>query len=169
MKNWQLSKLNFLKQKYKYMRQRVYNISNRYKWGTSPVYKNIRLCSKEAFLEFALKNKRFDTLFAAYKRSHGKLLKAPSVDRIDPKKGYVVGNMQFLSFSDNAKKGIKDRKVVLISTKTGKYHRFMTNLDAGRWLGHSGRIKPSRKYVQSVKTGERFYNTSFNRFKNARS
>lgn len=47
----------------------------------------------------------FEEMFAAYKAADCDRTLAPTVDRIDSSKGYELGNIQWLTLSDNASKG----------------------------------------------------------------
>lgn len=70
----------------------------------SRIYKGLGLMPKQEFLDWALKDPTFNTLFEAYKRSGKPIQLAPSIDRIDTQRGYVKGNVQFLTHAANAKK-----------------------------------------------------------------
>lgn len=74
-----------------------------------PYWRNKPLMSREDFYEWALENDQFKALFQRY-LDHGCPRKlAPSVDRIDPERGYVIGNVQWLTQSENSKKGTNTR------------------------------------------------------------
>lgn len=160
MKNWQLTKRQYLSLKYKYMKERVTDLvrseGNRHYFG-------LPICRREEFVEFGLKDSKFNSLFKKYKRSKGKRAKSPSVDRIKSTRGYTLDNIQFLSLSDNVKKTKKDRWIVLQNTTTYRLHRFATAGEAGRFLGHKWHIKVERRSFTNLKTGEVFANAT-NRF-----
>lgn len=64
--------------------------------------------SKKEFLDWYEETKDvFDKLYKAWQDGGFTKGLAPSVDRIDSKKGYTVDNMQWLDFSANIKKGVK--------------------------------------------------------------
>lgn len=50
----------------------------------------------------------FITLYMEWAEAGFPLWLSPSIDRIDPNLGYVAGNIQWLSFSDNCEKNHKD-------------------------------------------------------------
>lgn len=69
------------------------------------------ICTKE---EFMLWCKDFEnlnvflTIYFEWARNGFKRWDSPSIDRIDPKIGYTLDNIQWLSFSDNCEKNDKD-------------------------------------------------------------
>ena len=69
-----------------------------------PYWEGLPLLSKESFLKWAHSGDAFGKLYYAYKDSNWDRKLAPSVDRIDSKKGYVLGNIQWLTVSQNAKR-----------------------------------------------------------------
>jgi hypothetical protein len=50
----------------------------------------------------------FLTLYFEWASANFPLHLAPSIDRIDPSKGYVLNNIQWMSFSDNCEKNNRD-------------------------------------------------------------
>lgn len=157
MKNWQLTKEQYISRKYNYMRDRVTD-PKRSEGGRH--YYNLPICSRQEFFQFANSNPKFSRLFKTYKRSRGNRAKAPSVDRIDIYKGYTLNNIQFLTLSDNVLKVHSDKWFTLKSKKTGKLFRFASTLEVGRFLNHKGRVKTTRKSFFNVKTKEHFINTT---------
>lgn len=102
------------------LRQRRFNLmriwSRRYSHmlarqeGRSTNYSNSvgkPILSKEEFYEWCMEMEQLDaflTLYIEWAAAEFPLHLAPSVDRIDSDKGYVLGNLQWLSFSDNCQK-----------------------------------------------------------------
>lgn len=98
------------------------------------------LCSKEEFYIF-LKSSRFDEVFKTWVKSGRDAKLAPSVDRIDCKMGYSIGNIQILTRSENSKKAHKEAKLTRISIKLSSDNSalvFCSMTEAGRWLGMTG-------------------------------
>lgn len=63
------------------------------------------IISKKEFLDWCIKNKqKFIKIYNYWEKCGYKRKFAPSIDRIDNTKGYIVGNLQWLTQSDNAKK-----------------------------------------------------------------
>lgn len=91
-----------LLQKYSAMKARVSGYGHSF-------YKHLPLLSKDEFLHWAINNKKFLKLFEEYKSMDMKRKYAPSIDRIDTTKGYIVGNLQFITVSENSKKYLQRR------------------------------------------------------------
>lgn len=123
------------------MKQRVTNVAT----NSSKKYVGLPICNRSDFIEFGLHCPKFDKLFRSYKLSHGNRRKAPSVDRINNKKGYTLDNMQFLSVPDNRRKASIPRWVKLKDSITGRIHSFRTTREASNFLGHLHPIKATRK------------------------
>jgi hypothetical protein len=68
-------------------------------------YKDLPVCTKEEFLKLAYGSLQLKKLYSDW-RVCGYIHKyVPSVDRIDSEKGYTIENIQFLTLSENSKKG----------------------------------------------------------------
>jgi hypothetical protein len=69
------------------------------------LYKGKYLLPREEFYEWAKGNPDFDRLHDDWVKS-GYLRKlAPSVDRIDSEKGYSIDNMEWVTHSENSRRG----------------------------------------------------------------
>jgi hypothetical protein len=69
------------------------------------------LMSQEEFFDWCkdfVNLQEFLTLYFDWASADFPLYSSPSIDRIDPNKGYVAGNIQWMSFSDNCEKNHKD-------------------------------------------------------------
>jgi len=96
----------FLVRLYRNMKSRIDGVQKEKKH----LYCGKELMSKEDFYEFSLKNDTFFELFKEYEQS-GYLRKlAPSIDRIDSSKGYFVGNIEFVTMSENSRRSAGNRK-----------------------------------------------------------
>jgi hypothetical protein len=73
-------------------------------------YKGLFYPPIEEFLEFGLQDNNFLRMHQEYINSGWDRKLGPTVDRIDPSKGYTLDNIQFLSLSENCKKGGKNNK-----------------------------------------------------------
>lgn len=157
MKNWELTKIQYLAAKYKYMSQRV---TEKARSNEGRNYFGLPIVARKAFMDWASSDPTFSRLWKNYKRSQGNRAKAPSIDRININRGYTLGNMQFLTLSNNVKKATVDRRVVLVNETTGRVFRFRTRTEASKFLGHSHPIKLSHKFFVNTKK-EKFFNNSF--------
>lgn len=99
------SRRGFVMRVYRNMKSRVHGISPR---GRDR-YVSLPLIEKEAFYKWALNDKQFNRLFTAWQKS-GKIQKiVPSIDRKNPKRGYVKDNLQWLTLSENSSRGGKNK------------------------------------------------------------
>lgn len=69
------------------------------------IKKNLELCTKTEFLLFANQDNNFDLLFKDWVDSNFHIKLCPSIDRINNAQGYTLGNMQFITHSQNVTKG----------------------------------------------------------------
>ncbi len=100
-KKYEKTKSGFLMRMYRNMKSRISGIQS----AKYHLYANKDILSKEDFYSWAKDNKQFDALFNLYEQSNYNMKLAPSIDRIDSSKGYVISNMQFITHSENSKKG----------------------------------------------------------------
>lgn len=82
------------------------------KWRCNKNYKYIKRgvtldCSREDFVALAMASKELDVLMKRWSESQWKPSLSPSVDRIDSKKGYKIGNIRFVTMSQNQTEGRK--------------------------------------------------------------
>jgi hypothetical protein len=80
--------------KYKSMRSRVLGRTNR-----ARIYKGFALMPKADFVAWSLADKSFLSLWDAWQGAGRPRKLSPSIDRIDTLRGYVPGNVQWLSMS----------------------------------------------------------------------
>jgi len=77
-------------------------------------YHGLPVMDWEEFVEWGL-SPEFLELYARYLESGKDRKLAPSVDRIDPSKGYVKGNVRWLTLSENSKRAGKTVEVPIFS------------------------------------------------------
>ena len=73
-------------------------------------YYGLPLCSKEEFIEFAMESEELKVLFEEWVASaedpKDRVYKlVPSIDRIYPNLGYTLNNMQWITHSENSRRG----------------------------------------------------------------
>jgi hypothetical protein len=163
MKNWKLTKAAYLNKLYRYMKDRVtypyksLNINGKRTLN----YYGLPLCSREEFLRFAMKSRRFDRIFKGYKSVKGRSRGyAPSVDRINNKQGYQLNNIQFLTLSDNVSKSNQQRRnwIYIKNNKTGRVLSFSSTRKVSEFLGQKGRVNLRHVRFTNLKTGIKFHN-----------
>lgn len=82
---------------YRNMKSRVEGILKK----KSHLYEGLPILNKEVFYDWALSNKEYNMLFEEWEKSNYNLKLSPSIDRIDPLKGYTLCNMRWVSFQEN--------------------------------------------------------------------
>ena len=112
--NWNTKKYEkthkgFLMRLYRNMQSRIYGVQ-KYKFY---LYEGKELLNREVFYNWAFNSPDFYKLFDAYKESGFNRKLAPSVDRIDSSKGYSLDNMEWVTTSENSRRGAlnKDNKI----------------------------------------------------------
>jgi len=95
----------FLMRTYRNMKSRVEGIQK----NKAHLYSHCSLISKDTFYTWSISNFSFLSLFLDWKiNSHDQRL-TPSIDRIDTKQGYELHNMQWITHSENSRKGAISR------------------------------------------------------------
>ena len=90
----------FIKIKYNRMRRRVMGQDEH-----GHIYKGLPLLPREDFYEWVKTQKELPAMFDAYEKSGWAWALCPSIDRVNPKNGYVIGNMRFITMKENADAG----------------------------------------------------------------
>ena len=91
----------FLMRAYRNMKSRVTGVQKK----KHHLYAGIELLNKEDFYKWSQASKDFANLFDAWTQSAYSRALTPSIDRIDPAGGYVIGNMQWITFTENSRRG----------------------------------------------------------------
>lgn len=73
------------------------------------LYFGLEILSREDFYNWSLNNPDFKKLIDVYRESGYDRKLAPSIDRIDSSKGYILGNIRWLTHSENSSIGSKNR------------------------------------------------------------
>lgn len=73
-------------------------------------YKDLEILNKQEFYEWSLNDTEYNRLYDEWVKSGYDRRLSPSIDRIDTTKGYVLGNMQWLTHSENSRKTCKNKK-----------------------------------------------------------
>lgn len=102
-KKYEKTKKGKLMRMYRNMKSRIEGIQ----FKKAHLYKGKDLLDKDDFYRWALSNADFHRLFCEWELSGYDRKLAPSVDRIDSSKGYTLDNMEFVTHSENSRRGGK--------------------------------------------------------------
>ena len=80
-------------------------IQNRCNGYNKHYYKGLGYISRQEFKEWALKQGKLFVLFHQWNRMNHELKFRPTVDRIDSTQGYFPNNMEWVTFSENSRRG----------------------------------------------------------------
>jgi len=104
-KKYEKTENGFIMRMYRNMKSRISGVQKQ----KYHLYANKYLMPKEEFYAWAKNNDDFKLLFNNYKESNYSRKLAPSVDRLDSSKGYEIDNMQFVTHSENSRRGTISR------------------------------------------------------------
>lgn len=91
----------FLMRMYRNMQSRVMGIQK----PKAHLYVGKDLLSRESFYSWAKNNESFYKLWDVYISAGYERKLAPTVDRVDSDKGYTLDNMEWVSHSENSRRG----------------------------------------------------------------
>lgn len=106
-KKYEKTKNGFLMRLYRNMQSRIQGIQKE----KFHLYEGKTLVEREVFYDWAKNNSTFHSLFDDYEKSNYDRKLAPSVDRINSKLGYELSNMEFITHSENSRRGAKGKGV----------------------------------------------------------
>ena len=107
-KKYAKTKKGFLMNAYHNMRGRVTGIQK----NKAHLYMGKSLLPRELFYSWALASPEFHFLFNAWDASSYERVLCPSVDRIDSAKGYELSNMEWVTHSENSRRGSVSRNLI---------------------------------------------------------
>lgn len=67
-------------------------------------YIGFQVIDRDQFIEWSLKDKEFNKLYAAWERNNYEYKYTPSVDRLNPSFGYTLDNINWCTVSQNTKR-----------------------------------------------------------------
>lgn len=105
IKKYEKTPNGFVMRLYRNMKSRIYGVQ----YMKAHLYESKNLLPKDDFYTWAKESPEFWKLFEAYEASGWDRKLAPSPDRIDPSKGYFVGNMEWVTMSENSRRGAVSR------------------------------------------------------------
>lgn len=115
-KRYEKTTAGFLMRLYRNMKSRVTGVQK----AKFHLYEGKELLAKQGFYEWAESCPEFLTLYAAYEASGFDRKLAPSVDRIDSSKGYILGNMEWVTMAENSRRGVESKRRQGIKAKRWK-------------------------------------------------
>lgn len=98
---YERTKKGFLMRLYRNMKSRVTGVQ-RQKFH---LYAGCQLLPKEEFYRWALESPKFHQLFSDWELNSYDRKLTPSVDRVDSDIGYVLENMEWVTHSENSRRG----------------------------------------------------------------
>lgn len=105
-KRYEKTPKGFLVRLYRNMKSRIEGIQK----AKFHLYEGKSLLDKEKFYEWAESHPKFMELYNYYVASSYNRKLAPSVDRINPDKGYRLDNMEWVTMSENSRRSSITRK-----------------------------------------------------------
>lgn len=100
-KKYEKTHKGFLMRLYRNMKSRITGIQK----SKYHLYEGKELLSKDDFYVWAVNQQTFYALFGRYQAANFDRKLAPSVDRIDSTRGYTTNNMEFVTHSENSRRG----------------------------------------------------------------
>lgn len=100
-KRYEKTKKGFLVRLYRNMQSRIEGVQKQ----KHHLYEGLSLLPRETFYEWALNSPEFHKLFDEYKSQGYPRKLAPSVDRVNSSLGYFISNMEWVTHSENSRRG----------------------------------------------------------------
>ena len=104
-KKYEKTPKGFLMRTYRNMKSRVLRIQPKGR----ELYLGKTIIDKNHFYEFSINDKSFNDLYFNWVNSGYERKLTPSIDRIDSKQGYELNNIQWITHSENSRKGSLNR------------------------------------------------------------
>jgi hypothetical protein len=104
-KKYERTKPGKLMRIYRNMQSRIRGVQKH----KAHLYKGKALLPKSEFYEWALASPVFHLLFSEWEAAGHDRKLSPTVDRIDPELGYEISNMEWVTHSENSRRGGKYR------------------------------------------------------------
>lgn len=108
-KQYERTPTGFIMRKYRNMQSRVLGIQ-KVKFHLYSKIQGPKLLDRDEFYKWSFSSKVFKRLYHTWVQSGYQMKLSPSVDRIDPCKGYVLENMEWVTHSENSRRSSITRK-----------------------------------------------------------
>lgn len=102
-KKYEKTPNGFLMRLYRNMQSRITGVQK----TKHHLYTDKQLLPRDEFYRWAKSQESFWLLFRDWEQSAYDRKLTPSVDRVDPTKGYVIENMEWVTHSENSRRGGK--------------------------------------------------------------
>ena len=106
-KRYERTKKGKLMRTYRNMQSRVLGILQK----KAHLYQGLEILDRDAFYEWAMASPEFHVLYDGWVASGYQCGASPSVDRINPSKGYTLNNMEWVSHSENSRRASRTRNL----------------------------------------------------------
>ena len=104
-RRYEKTKNGFLMRLYRNMQSRCKGIQKE----KYHLYQGVELWDKDTFYKWAKESNQFHKLFKEWELSDYDRKLTPSVDRIDSSKGYSIENVEWVTHSENSRRGTLSR------------------------------------------------------------
>lgn len=104
-KKYEKTKRGFLMRLYRNMQSRVTGVQK----AKHHLYRGISLLERERFYDWAMASPRFHAMFYDWQWAQYDRKMTPSVDRVDSSRGYTTDNMEWVTRSENSRRGTLSR------------------------------------------------------------
>lgn len=104
-KKYEKTPNGFLMRLYRNMQSRITGVQS----VKYHLYKNKELLDRDSFYKWAKGNEDFLSLYKEWVSKGYEMKLTPSVDRIDSSKGYTLENMEWVTHSENSRRGAMNR------------------------------------------------------------
>lgn len=117
-KKYERTKKGKLMRTYRNMQSRVCGVQKQF----SHLYEGKEILTREEFYEWSLSDPSFNRVYEAWVLSGYEKKLAPSIDRIDSRKGYTISNMEWVTHSENSKRSSSIKRRTNTSGVIGVYY-----------------------------------------------
>lgn len=104
-KKYEKTPKGFIMRLYRNMQSRINGVQK----AKHHLYEGKELLDRQSFYDWALNHDEFKKLFEAWESSGYDRKLTPSVDRIDSSEGYYLENMEWVTHSENSRRGSINR------------------------------------------------------------
>lgn len=106
-KRYERTKKGKLMRTYRNMQSRVLGILQK----KAHLYQGLEILGRQEFYDWAMSSPEFHSLYDGWVASGYQCGFSPSVDRVNPAKGYTLDNMEWVSHSENSRRASRSRNL----------------------------------------------------------